>query len=76
VNKTQTLSVIVFIASLVCFGTAIFNWSWAMRSDEAKPVVDLVGRRNARLFYALLGAGFLAVGILMLSGVLKLPAKE
>lgn len=69
-SKPLILSLIVFIGALVCLGITIFNWNWAMKSNEAKPLVALIGERNTRIFYAILGVGFLVVGVLILSGVL------
>lgn len=72
-SKPLILSLIVFIGALICLGIAIFNWNWAMKSNEAKPVIALIGERNTRIFYAILGAGFLVAGVLILTGVLQVP---
>ena len=74
-SKEIVLSSIVFIGAAISLGTAIFNWNWAMKSDEAKPVVGLVGRKNTRVFYAVLGLGFAVVGVLILKGVLQIPQR-
>lgn len=72
-SKPFFLASIVFVGAAICLGTAIFDWNWAMKTAEAKPVVSVAGRKGARIFYALLGLGFAAVGVMILTGVLPLP---
>ncbi|HWA28450.1 MAG TPA: immunity 17 family protein [Lacunisphaera sp.] len=75
-SREVLLSAILFIGAAVCLGTAILDWNWAMNSAQAKPLVALIGRRNTRIFYALLGVALIVLGVLLLKGVLPLPERR
>ena len=42
---------------------AIFNWDWFFQSQNSQFIVKNVGRKQARLFYALLGILMIATAI-------------
>lgn len=48
----QGLFVVIGVLSLLA---AIFNWDWFFTAQNTQFVVRNVGRKRARLFYALLG---------------------
>ncbi|MBO5014723.1 MAG: immunity 17 family protein [Bacteroides sp.] len=48
-----------FIAILA----SLFNWSWFFQSQNTQFIVKNVGRKQARIFYALLGALMIATAI-------------
>jgi hypothetical protein len=41
----------------------LFNWEWYFRLPEADRAVRLFGRGGARVFYVLIGAAFIAIGL-------------
>ncbi|MCC7012787.1 MAG: immunity 17 family protein [Planctomycetes bacterium] len=49
--------------SLLC---AIKDWDWFILSAKAKLVVLLLGRKGARIFYAVLGIVLIAMGVIVL----------
>jgi drug/metabolite transporter superfamily protein YnfA len=58
------LSGILFV-SAGCFSIAgaYFNWDWFMENRRAWIFVKLLGRNGARIFYGLLGAGLVTLGL-------------
>jgi drug/metabolite transporter superfamily protein YnfA len=48
-----------------CFSIAgaYFNWDWFMENRRAWIFVKLLGRNGARIFYGLLGAGLVTLGL-------------
>ena len=64
---------VLFIAVGI-FGlcAACFDWDWFMNGRKARLVVSLVGRTGARVFYGLLGTGFVVAGALVMAGVIVL----
>lgn len=44
---------------------AWFNWDWFMNGTRSRGIVDLFGREGARIFYGLLGAFVLILGIVL-----------
>ena len=44
------------IVGLLAILASIFNWDWFFQSQNTQFIVKNVGRKHARLFYALLGA--------------------
>ena len=42
---------------------SIFNWDWFFQSQNSQFIVKNVGRKQARLFYALLGILMIATAI-------------
>lgn len=52
----------------VCAG--VCNWEWFMNARKARFIVKVFGRTGARIFYGLLGAGLIVLGVLGLTGVI------
>lgn len=57
------------LALFIALGTfsvvaAIFNFDWYFKTSGAVTFVNWLGRRGARLFYALLGLALMACGII------------
>jgi hypothetical protein len=50
---------------------AIFDWDWFMNNRKARFFVTILTRNGARIFYALLGIGFIVFGILFAMGIIK-----
>lgn len=51
------------IVGLLAILASIFNWDWFFQSQNTQFIVKNVGRKQARLFYALLGALMIATAI-------------
>ncbi|MBO4985326.1 MAG: immunity 17 family protein [Bacteroides sp.] len=51
------------LAGVVALLAALLNWDWFFTSRNARLVVDNVGRRQARLFYGLLGLVLIAAAL-------------
>jgi small neutral amino acid transporter SnatA (MarC family) len=53
---------------LFFFFVAAANWEWYFALRSAQVVQRLLGRTGARLFYAVLGGGLIALGIAIALG--------
>jgi hypothetical protein len=51
------------IVGLLAILASIFNWDWFFQSQNTQFIVKNVGRKQARLFYALLGLLMIATAI-------------
>lgn len=68
------LGIIPLIGGVICIAGAYFQWEWFMQAENARPVIDRLGWKRARVLYAILGIALAAVGILVAAGILQLPA--
>jgi hypothetical protein len=50
---------------------AVFDWDWFMNHYRARLFVWMFGRPGARIFYAILGTGFIILGMLFVLGVIQ-----
>lgn len=50
---------------------AILDWDWFMDNGRARPFVQAFGRKGARVFYVILGAGIAVLGALLATGAIK-----
>ena len=48
------------IVGLLAIGASLFNWNWFFQSQNTRFIVQNVGRKRARLFYAALGSLMIA----------------
>ena len=46
---------IFVVVGLLAILASLFNWDWFFQSQNMQSIVRNVGRKRARLFYALLG---------------------
>ena len=46
---------IFVVVGLLAILASLFNWNWFFQSQNMQAIVRNVGRKRARLFYALLG---------------------
>ena len=53
---------------LLALTSAIGNWDWPYRLGMARRVESRFGRRGARIFYAILGALLVALGVAIALG--------
>lgn len=56
----QALFVLVGLLALLA---ALFNWDWFFMAQNTQFVVANVGRKQARLFYAVIGVLMIATGV-------------
>ena len=56
----QALFVLVGLLALL---SALFNWDWFFTAQNTQFVVANVGRKQARLFYAVIGVLMIATGV-------------
>ena len=54
---------IFVLVGLIAILASLFNWSWFFQSQNTQLIVKNVGRKQARIFYALLGALMIATAI-------------
>lgn len=51
-------------------GSAACDWAWFMEHPKVQLVVSVLGRGGARVFYGVLGAALVIVGVLLASGLM------
>ena len=51
------------IVGLLAILASLFNWDWFFQSQNTQAIVRNVGRKRARLFYAVLGLLMIATAV-------------
>ena len=59
------------VVGLLAILASAFNWNWFFKSQNTRYIVSNVGRKRARLFYALLGLLMIATAIYFFMEVQK-----
>ena len=59
------------VVGLLAILASAFNWDWFFKSQNSRYIVSNVGRKRARLFYALLGLLMIATAIYFFMEVQK-----
>ena len=59
------------VVGLLSILASAFNWDWFFKSQNTRYIVSNVGRKRARLFYALLGLLMIATAIYFFMEVQK-----
>ena len=54
---------IFVVVGLLAILASLFNWNWFFQSQNTQFIVNNVGRKRARLFYALLGLLMIATAV-------------
>lgn len=54
---------IFVLVGLLAILAALFNWDWFFTAQNTQFMVHNVGRKRARLFYAVLGMLMIATGV-------------
>ena len=54
---------IFVVVGLLAILASLFNWDWFFQSQNTQFIVNNVGRKRARLFYALLGLLLIATAV-------------
>lgn len=62
------------LVGLLAIGASLFNWDWFFQSQNTRFIVNNVGRKRARLFYALLGLLMVATSVYFFLEVQKVIA--
>ena len=65
------IPVIFAVVGLLAILASAFNWDWFFKSQNTQYIVSNVGRKRARLFYALLGLLMIATAIYFFMEVQK-----
>ena len=54
---------IFVVVGLLAILASLFNWDWFFQSQNTQFIVNNVGRKRSRLFYALLGLLMIATAV-------------
>ena len=65
------VGLIMIAAGVFTVCGAGFDWDWYMNSRKAALFVSIFGRNGARIFYGLLGAFLITLGIMFLLGFIQ-----
>ncbi|MBN2137444.1 MAG: immunity 17 family protein [Sedimentisphaerales bacterium] len=66
----QPGALILVLAGLFAVVAAAFDWEWFLNSRKARPLVSLLSRTGARIFYCVIGLGVAVLGLLIAFGVI------
>lgn len=64
------ITVGLVLVGLFPIAAAYFDWEWFMTHRKTRLFVSALGRKGARIFYALLGLAFIIAGIALLVSAL------
>ena len=64
------LWIAIILGGLFSIAGAWFDWEWFMNNSRVRGVVEVLGRRGARVFYAVLGVFLIALSVCVMLGVL------
>jgi len=48
-----------------------YDWEWFMNHHKARFFIAIFGRKGARTFYRILGAGLMIPGVLITAGIIQ-----
>ena len=65
------IGVAIALAGLFSVVCAAKDYDWFMGNQKAKAAMWLLGRTGARIFYIVLGAALVVVGVCLVFGVLR-----
>lgn len=62
----------IFLVAMGIFALcgAVLEWEFFMNHRKAQFFINLFGRKGTRVFYSLLGTGFIVLGILLGTGMI------
>lgn len=58
------LPIIIIACGIFSLLGAVNNWDWFFNNYKAQPFVKMIGRTGARIFYGILGAFIIIIGIM------------
>ena len=64
-NRYHVLMIIFLAAGAFSVAGGAFNWDFFMKSRRAAIFVKIFGRNGARIFYVVLGAALMTLGVLL-----------
>ncbi len=64
-NRYHILMIIFLAAGAFSVAGGVLNWDFFMSSRRAAIFVKIFGRNGARIFYAVLGAAIMTLGVLV-----------
>ena len=62
---------LILAGGVFCVFCAFMDYDWFMESRKAKAALWLLGRAGARMFYIVLGAVLIVVGVCLAFGVVR-----
>ncbi len=57
------IPIIIIACGIFSLLGAVNNWDWFFNNYKAQPFVKIIGRTGARIFYGILGAVIIVLGI-------------
>lgn len=63
-NENIILFIVCIAGGLFSIAGAYFNWDFFFNSRKARPFVQFIGRKGARIFYAALGIFIIFCGVM------------
>ena len=51
----------MMVCGLCCVFCAVMNYEWFMINNKSAPVIDILGREGARIFYIILGVAIVVL---------------
>ncbi len=58
------IPIIIIACGIFSLLGAVNNWDWFFNNYKAQPFVKIIGRTGARIFYGILGAFIIIIGIM------------
>ena len=65
------IGILLALAGLYTLVGAIGNWDWFMENRKARRWVKLIGRNGTRVFYIVLGALLIVLGMFFALGIIQ-----
>ena len=66
--EDRFVALFALVAGAFSLAGAVFEWSFFMNHRKARLVQSVLGRTGARILYAVLGVGLIALGLAAASG--------
>ncbi|MDQ7826587.1 MAG: immunity 17 family protein [Candidatus Eremiobacteraeota bacterium] len=66
------IKIFVICAGLFSICGALFNWEWYFNHRKARALVKLIGRPMARVFYFIIGAALVTLGVCFHLGIMPM----
>ena len=66
----KVMALVIIACGIFSLCGAFFNWDWYFNNRKARGIVAVFGRTGARIFYAVLGIFIIALGAVVLIGMI------
>jgi len=70
-NMKEPMGLLLVLVGLFAIAGGLFDWEWFMTNRKAWVFVKLLGRNGARVFYSVLGLVVVALGLLIVFGIIS-----